>query len=518
MAIKKKISYNSTSPFTQEQEDQINALKLPNKETKYPALREDDEIIIDPNSDKWAVRFSGKNHHFDFAAINSLTAQKLIRYKIIDNFKLKGRSEDFYYHSFIVSVFNNQPSTLAGWVGSYLASPIRSYYHLMKNWLYWLHENKFHGFTDKKEIDKQLEDIAPESRYNFGAYLDTDNALSPQEKRLIHHGIIDVCKEMQEDPSVRTKENIEKWAAFALLFETGLRPVQMNDLNVTSFRRKLVDKTNEMYVYDITIPFVKQRIGDKRKTSTIPLSQECGYFLMRLQQEANSVNRTSLFDNSSNNNKQRFLERKVIPSCLYLCQPKNRQKLIDNKEILLPKISATGFRHNIGHSMAMAGASAEEIAHVMTHSSLVAAQYYISANPDIALWKLYALGENPVWQEMMSLLQTGSVIDMKRWSGKVVSGITGGELHLSIGGCTRKGECHLAKVRCCYDCLYFRPSDDKSAHQKVLRSLESELINTVEIAEQSGSNHSPNLHEMATTKTAVQIVLNVLGEYRNESQ
>ena len=107
---------------------------------------------------------------------------------------------------------------------------------------------------------------------------------------------------------------------------------------------------------------------------------------------------------------------------------------------------------------------------------------------------------------------------MEHWNGKVVSGIAGGELHLNVGGCTREGECHLAKVRCCYDCLYFRPSDDKNVHQKVLRSLESELINTVEIAEQSGSNNNPNLHEMATTKTAVQIVLSILGGYPIEGE
>ena len=369
MAIKKKITHNSSSPFTQEQENQINALKLPTKVTKYPTLREDDKLIIDPNSDKWAVRFGGRNHHFDFTAIGSLSARKLIKYYILDDIKRKGRSVIFFTHGFLVSVFNRPHFTVAEWIDSYLANPTAFNYAQTKNWLYWLHDNKFHGFTDKKEIDKQLEDIAPESSNGFGAYLDTDNALSPQEKRLIHHGIIDACKDMQEDPSSRTSENIEKWGAFTLLYETGLRPVQMLDLTVASFTRTPIDETNEVYVYEIDILFVKQKNGGKRKTSTVSLSQECGYFLMQLQQEANSVNRTSLFDISSFGALNHFINRKVIPSCLYLCQPKNRQKLIDNKEILLPKKTAADFRHNIGHSMAMAGASAEEIAHIMTHSS-----------------------------------------------------------------------------------------------------------------------------------------------------
>ncbi|WP_394244915.1 site-specific integrase [Vibrio astriarenae] len=518
MAVQKNKNIAHDSPFTQEQENQINALKLPTKVTKYPKIRVNDELIIDPSSDNWSVRFGTGRRNFDFNAIDSSIARRLIKLYIIDEIKRKGSSQCFSYHGFLVSVFNNQPFTLTGWIDGYLARNHTSYYRTLKNWLDWLHDNKFHGFTDKKAIKKQLEDIAPESRSKFGVYLDTDNAFSPQEKRLIHHGIIDACKEMQESPSSRSSENIEMWAAFALLYETGLRAVQMDELTLESFTRAPIDEANEVYVYDITLLYAKQKNGRKRKTSTISLSQECGYFLTQLQQEARSANRSTLFDNSTGKSKTNYLTRDVIPPCLYFCQPKNIQKLIDDGEIFIPEKTPSDFRHNTGHSMAMAGASAEEIAYVMTHSSTQAAQFYISANPDIALWKLYALGENPVWQEMVSLLQTGSVVDMANWNGKVVSGIAGGELHLCVGGCTREGECHLAKVRSCYDCLYFRPSDDKNVHQKVLRSLESELINTVEIAEQSGSNNNPNLHEMATTKTAVQIVLSVLGEYQNEGE
>jgi hypothetical protein len=45
----------------------------------------------------------------------------------------------------------------------------------------------------------------------------------------------------------------------------------------------------------------------------------------------------------------------------------------------LPVYTASLFRHNVGHSMAMSGASAPEIAYILGQSSYVVADRYIAA-------------------------------------------------------------------------------------------------------------------------------------------
>ncbi|MXD47192.1 tyrosine-type recombinase/integrase, partial [Escherichia coli] len=72
-------------------------------------------------------------------------------------------------------------------------------------------------------------------------------------------------------------------------------------------------------------------------------------------------------------------------------------------EAALPSITSTDLRHNVGHSLAMQGASAEEIAHILGHSSLVVAKHYIRATPALALIRAKALGSNPVWQNMVAM-------------------------------------------------------------------------------------------------------------------
>jgi hypothetical protein len=139
-------------------------------------------------------------------------------------------------------------------------------------------------------------------------------------------------------------------------------------------------------------------------------------------------------------------------------------------EFILPRLTTYCFRHNVGHSLALAGASTEEIAYILGHSSLIAAAYYISATPELAMLKSKALGDNPVWQNMVNLLLTDYVIDESEWSGETVSGSLGDQLHIKIGACERPDEhCHLAKVRSCYGCFYFRPFKSINKHHSVLR-------------------------------------------------
>ncbi len=74
------------------------------------------------------------------------------------------------------------------------------------------------------------------------------------------------------------------------------------------------------------------------------------------------------------------------------------------------RISLSQFRHNAAHSLAMRGASAEDIAYILGHSSLVVARHYIMATPDLALVRLRALGMNQAWISIIQLMTTGELV------------------------------------------------------------------------------------------------------------
>lgn len=123
-----------------------------------------------------------------------------------------------------------------------------------------------------------------------------------------------------------------------------------------------------------------------------------------------------------------------LNDALLFIQPDEVKLAIANEQMDTPTYTLYDFRHNIGHSMAMLNASAEEIAMVLGHASTVAASYYIQATPDIALLKHKALGSNPVWKGMMGLLLTGYSVDETEWDGYFVSGIIRGILIKRVGG------------------------------------------------------------------------------------
>jgi integrase len=65
--------------------------------------------------------------------------------------------------------------------------------------------------------------------------------------------------------------------------------------------------------------------------------------------------------------------------------PPDYQTAVARGEAVPPSITPTDLRHNVGHSLAMQGASAEEIAHILGHSSVIVAKHYILATPTLAL-------------------------------------------------------------------------------------------------------------------------------------
>ncbi len=187
--------------------------------------------------------------------------------------------------------------------------------------------------------------------------------------------------------------------------------------------------------------------------------------------------------------------------------PPDYQAAVARGEAALPIITPTDLRHNVGHSLAMQGVSAEEIAHILGHTSLTVAKYYILATPALALIRAKALGTNPVWQNMVAMMLTGELTSSTKWQGQRVVGIIGDQLHDGIGGCSRdNGDCPFSEVRCCYGCLYYRPFTDGD-HQAVLESVVKEVDELISISDSVGNARNPLISIHETTQFEIQSVI-----------
>lgn len=187
--------------------------------------------------------------------------------------------------------------------------------------------------------------------------------------------------------------------------------------------------------------------------------------------------------------------------------PPDYQTAVARGEAAPPSITPTDLRHNVGHSLAMQGASAEEIAHILGHSSVVVAKHYILATPALALIRAKALGSNPVWQNMVAMMLTGKLVPSKEWLGRRVVGMVGDRLHYEIGGCARTDdECPFCEVRCCYGCLYYRPFLD-GQHQDVLDSILKEVDELIAVSDSVGNAHNPLISIHETTQIEIKSVI-----------
>ncbi|MER1720178.1 site-specific integrase [Proteus terrae] len=286
-----------------------------------------------------------------------------------------------------------------------------------------------------------------------------------------------------------------------LCFITGARPVQLSKIAVQDI---CIDAQSNLTTrFSVMIPYAKKtKVNIERIAVALP--DELGkliYLYIALSQLTSSdpllpqkVSSVIMVNDAINRQLIRF-------SSLAF------QEAVKNNATIVPRYTSSLFRHNVGHSMALNGSSAEEIAYILGHSSTVAAGYYISSTPSLAEIRENALGSNPVFQNMIALMMTGSLVQRNDWIGRKVAGNINNQFHCNIGGCTYDNTlCPFSQVRACYGCLYFKPFID-GEHQKVFDSINEELT---QLIKQTDSNHiesHPLIAEITRRKQHIMMVM-----------
>ncbi|MBE4607448.1 hypothetical protein [Vibrio navarrensis] len=503
-----------TATFTSAQKAFINDLHLP-AVLSIDVAAQDDTSHVQTKSDRWEYVRLGRIHvlRFDLTPDwNKLLKLLVIKYTLGHLAPLP--SVKFTeLKSAIRSLERVSYGTFFKWMENRAATnTVRGYFEVKAITRY-LVRMGFPDF-DIDDLESLVRIPVPSTTDPFLRYQDIEAAMPTHFKNLIVNRLVEFST--PEGLSALSDKELKDLSVLAISYAVGCRSQQFAKLIGGSVKLHAMNHKTGLKRYLIAVPLVKQSAVTDSATP-VALSSEIGRIIDEYKKRFNIEDGDTLYP--YNGDKDCPLSQqmhKSLNDALLFIQPDDVKVAIANERMDYPTYTLYDFRHNIGHSMAMLNASAEEIALVLGHASTVAASYYIQATPDIALLKHKALGSNPVWKGMMGLLLTGYLVDETEWDGPFVSGIIRGKLIKRVGGCERhQKKCHLQKVRSCYGCFYFRPFRDISKHREVLVIITEELIDVVDVSQEGQGILNPLIDTATQTKNEVEMVINRLeGGFR----
>jgi integrase len=181
--------------------------------------------------------------------------------------------------------------------------------------------------------------------------------------------------------------------------------------------------------------------------------------------------------------------------------------------------TATDFRHSVAQRLADAGASMEEVAHFLGHSRAQTSLAYFEHSAAQAEQVNRALAISPVYAGLAEVARTRT-IDKKRLLGLPPDNQVGAMPHgtpiAGIGGCDLgQSLCQMNPALSCYTCRKFIPVLDVDLHRQVLDSFR--LVARFFFNESRGDRQSPAFMQLRITLTAIQKVIEDLGQTTGES-
>lgn len=426
---------------------------------------------IDTNENVWSVLEGGKNYTMDFGRTNE-QIQAILKWLLI-KFLLSYSIARTYQAFSLVA--------MKGWTIEDLALPsLYEKMELSRNFksgyslndysiIKRLTENLISYGAPGTEVEDlfELEQQTPGFSCNVSGYYDMEVRLSPIEEQFIKtHSNHDL-----EFMTRLSYKELRDFVVLKLCYEVGLRPIQLFRLSKSDFQ-----SVNNQY-FSILRPWAKQGKANENQKGTdkLAISPELGRAIQVLLLRQNSHSLQLLQNEDGSSWRKRYGVQSI-------------NNTLARWGAEYPDKTPYDFRHNMAHRMVMAGSSASEIAYMLGHRSLLAAQHYIAASPSISALREKALGRNGTYGAIVALL-TGKLALPEDWRDKEVLGRIGDELATGIGGCDAT-DCEYVPVYNCYGCQDFHPFED-GHHNSVLASLRTEASKIIAISDstrQSGMN------------------------------
>jgi len=510
--VKKQIDINSFDEshfelFSSDALNSIENLMIP-PVIRFHLASAFDTKFISTTADIWEFFYSGKRIYLDFKCFDS-NEKKILKFFLISFIQVNTPSAlESKFNSFKYTIkhfknnklklnFNNLKILLND-----LAEKDKNdiYYH-MKFLTKLLFLENFSGFNVDKEYELDFLN-RPQSFNSNLYYQEYEDRIDYPIKTMIQQGFVIINDQIRNQINSITNEELLNSAILGLVYVSGLRPVQLAKLAVSDLKRDTIRQIDNFCRYSILIPYAKQARYVHEKIA-IKLPEEIANIIIAYIERYKLSEDDKLFDMGVS--AARFCHNSINEQ-LFDFAPRQYKEAVLSGELIQQKYSYSDFRHHVGYSLAMSGATAEEIAYILGHSSVVTARHYIYSTPEMAQIRAKALGKNPLYQQMIAMLLTDRLVYTKDWSQKKVLGNIGEEIHYNIGGCSYSDKCLFQPVRNCYGCMYFHPFIDAD-HKKVLISIQNEINSLIKLSDGIGCSTNPIIRIHESTKFEIESVI-----------
>lgn len=323
-----------------------------------------------------------------------------------------------------------------------------------------------------------------------------DVFLSSKEESLIVEYLDDFSNRAKDKSQFLLSDDIAAACMLACSFLFGMRPLQIALLTMRDVRIWESDSKHVTSVH-LTFKMVKQ----KTKSNAFPLQRRVHHKWAPIfvehysRSQLNGISGSNrLFSiNSSHDVGMRIARLASL--------------------IVGVDVTATDLRHTAAQRLVDAGASQEEVAEFMGHSSITTCLVYYATSPTQAERVNTALGISSIYQQVVKIAHDKFISpkELARLKGdQQIAGVPHGIPIAGIGGCsTGQTSCPYNPITSCYGCSKFMPIADAELHKKVLMDLRCVVL----FFEKSsrGDSNSPAFMQLKRTITQVQGVIEELG-------
>lgn len=467
-----------------------------------------DSKFVQTSNDVWNFSYSGKKLHLNFSNF-STSEKKLAKFFLANYIQVNTPSAleaKLQAYTFTIKSlktrnlkldYQNAKSVLVD-----LAKADNStYYYHFKFLVKLLFIENFSCFDLDHEYE--LEFLERPQAFNSKLYYQQyEDSIDYPLISMIQQGFIKLNQVIKDDFQSIDNQELLYSSILGLVYVTGLRPVQLAKLSAEDIKIDTTRTIDHFHRYSILIPYAKQARYVHEKIA-VKLPEEVAEIIIAFIERFNLSPKDKLFDLGENSARSCS---KAINTQLFDFAPEEYKEAVLSGEMMKQKYSFSDFRHHVGYSLAMAGSSAEEIAYILGHSSVVTARHYIFSTPELAQIRAQALGKNSLYRQMIAMLLTGRLVYKKDWNQKNVLGNIGSRIHYDIGGCSYEDKCLFQPVRNCYGCMYFHPFIDAN-HSNVLESIQNEINDLIRLSDGIGVSRNPLIRVHESTKFEIESVI-----------
>ncbi|HCH7478573.1 site-specific integrase [Acinetobacter pittii] len=508
------IPSQETNILSNNQKQALKQIKLP-KVVKFLLADKFDDKFLVVSDQVWTIYYSGKTERLKFSTFEEdiTTLLKFFLISFIQKNTPSGLANKFYSFIFLIKFLQerkylfNYESLKAFLIEIADQTEYEGCYSHIKFLLRLLIIENFPGF--EIEDDFELGIIPRPKAFNSHFfYQEYEDVIDYPTTTMIQQGFAKLNAQLKNHSEQVDNKTLLNASILGLIYASGLRPVQLAKLAAEDIRLDTTREIDQFNRYSILIPYAKQGRFRHEKIA-VKLPEEIAEVILTYIKRFQLTTESKLFEMGENS--ARFCSN-AINTQLFDFAPPDYQQAVLAGEMIQEKYSFSDFRHHVGYSLAMAGASAEEIAYILGHSSVVTARYYIFSTPELAQIRAQALGRNSLYQQMIAMMLTGRLTHKKDWPLKKVVGNIGDKVHHNIGGCSYQNKCLFQPVRNCYGCIYFHPFIE-GEHIEVLNSVQNEINELIKLSDGIGISRNPLIRIHESTKFEVESVINRCSLY-----